>query len=191
MSEEKSGTVAQSVEQIPFKDEVEGSNPSSSTKIWKCTFCDEEFVNKEKFAGHRSGHVRKGDIPKKQPRKSDGICKVCGDCFPTKSMWAHVRRHNNYKTFDELSNYRAKKARLLEELGIICEVCAQTTWMGKPIPIEIDHIDGNSTNNTRENLRLICPNCHAQTSTYKGKNVGKNPDKKRAETLKKYQGKYR
>jgi hypothetical protein len=46
--------------------------------------------------------------------------------------------------------------------------------MGKPIPIELDHIDGNSDNNSAENLRLICPNCHAQTETYKVANKGKN-----------------
>lgn len=41
------------------------------------------------------------------------------------------------------------------------------------IPLEIDHIDGNSENNSEENLRLICPNCHSLTSTYRGANRGK------------------
>ena len=40
------------------------------------------------------------------------------------------------------------------------------------IPLEIDHIDGNSNNNSEENLRLICPNCHSLTSTYRGANRG-------------------
>lgn len=44
--------------------------------------------------------------------------------------------------------------------------------MGQPIPIELDHIDGNPENNELDNLRLICPNCHAQTPTYKGANKG-------------------
>ena len=40
------------------------------------------------------------------------------------------------------------------------------------IPLEIDHIDGNSENNSEDNLRLICPNCHSLTSTYRGANRG-------------------
>lgn len=40
------------------------------------------------------------------------------------------------------------------------------------IPLEIDHIDGNFENNSEENLRLICPNCHSLTSTYRGANRG-------------------
>jgi len=54
-----------------------------------------------------------------------------------------------------------------------CEICSTTKWNGKPIPLEVDHIDGNHENNVLSNLRLICPNCHAQTDTYKAKNRGK------------------
>jgi hypothetical protein len=53
-----------------------------------------------------------------------------------------------------------------------CELCFGSTWMGKPIPLELDHIDGDHDNNLLINLRIICPNCHAQTDTYCGKNIG-------------------
>ena len=53
-----------------------------------------------------------------------------------------------------------------------CEMCGITEWNGKPTPIELDHIDGNHNNNNLDNLRILCPNCHAQTDNYRGKNKG-------------------
>ena len=51
-----------------------------------------------------------------------------------------------------------------------CEVCNLTKWLGNKIPLELDHLDGNCHNHRLENLRIICPNCHAQTDNYCGKN---------------------
>jgi hypothetical protein len=53
-----------------------------------------------------------------------------------------------------------------------------------PIPIELDHIDGDNQNNNLENLRILCPNCHAQTSTYCGKNKNKAPNITNVEKIK-------
>jgi hypothetical protein len=50
-----------------------------------------------------------------------------------------------------------------------CEGCNNTEWLGKPIPIELHHIDGDNTNNVLENLQILCPNCHALTDNYAGK----------------------
>lgn len=47
-----------------------------------------------------------------------------------------------------------------------CEVCGIFEWNNRPLIMQLDHIDGNSHNHLLENLRLICPNCHAQSETY-------------------------
>lgn len=47
-----------------------------------------------------------------------------------------------------------------------CEICGITEWNGKPVPLELDHIDGNNSNHILNNLRIICPNCHHQTPTH-------------------------
>jgi len=68
---------------------------------------------------------------------------------------------------------------LQEQRGEGCEICGITEWNGKEIVLEMDHIDGNHKNNVPENLRMICPNCHSQTDTYKAKNKGNGRESRR------------
>lgn len=75
----------------------------------------------------------------------------------TKNISKHIRQH------------------LLEREGERCSLCG---WNEKHritghVPLEVDHIDGDSGNNTESNLRLICPNCHSLTSSYRNLNKGK------------------
>lgn len=55
--------------------------------------------------------------------------------------------------------------------GHQCECCGLEYWLDKPIPLELHHVDGNSLNNAMDNLKLLCPNCHALTDNYRGKNI--------------------
>lgn len=75
------------------------------------------------------------------------------------------------------SQYQSSKLRLrLLSENIFdhkCYNCETSTWMGCAIPLELEHKDGDSTNNELSNLTLLCPNCHALTSTYRGKNIRK------------------
>jgi hypothetical protein len=52
-----------------------------------------------------------------------------------------------------------------------CEKCNLSEWMGKDIPLELNHINGDNMDNRLENLEILCCNCHAQTSNWRGKNI--------------------
>jgi hypothetical protein len=62
-----------------------------------------------------------------------------------------------------------KKTKLILE-GRVCSICKRKSWLGQPIPLVMDHIDGKPSNNAWDNLRLVCGNCDMQLPTYKSKN---------------------
>ncbi|MCX4666967.1 HNH endonuclease [Streptomyces sp. NBC_01381] len=66
--------------------------------------------------------------------------------------------------------------RAMLEVGVpeCCALCGmKPVWLGCSLPLEVDHIDGDWHNNRVENLRLLCPNCHSVTDTYRGRAKGR------------------
>ena len=61
---------------------------------------------------------------------------------------------------------------LTETVGYKCAKCGLSDWLGEKITLQVDHIDGNASDNMPNNLRLICPNCHSQTKTFGARNKG-------------------
>ena len=67
------------------------------------------------------------------------------------------------------------KQRLIK-LGIkdeACEECGIRDWLGRPLSLELHHVNGDGKDHRLENLQLLCPNCHSQTDTWGGKNRGR------------------
>lgn len=92
------------------------------------------------------------DLPKKYNGKIE-LSEILAGKYPS---------YQTFKLHNRLLNEGIKENK--------CEICGISSWMDKPIQLQLDHIDGNPHNHKLENLRLLCPNCHSQTKTYCGKN---------------------
>ncbi len=165
---------------------------SKQEKEYICDVCNAKFETCSQLGGHRSGHTRRKEAVSinKFKQNARGKCLACNKQFETSHKLAGHRRLM-HASFESFKTDKRRKNYLLVERSLKCEICNLSEWMGKVIPIELDHIDGNSENNIKENLRLICPNCHAQTETYKGKNVGKIFNSERQLSIQRRYEKYR
>jgi hypothetical protein len=100
----------------------------------------------------------------------------------TGQLWSKGKKlgvSNRAKPLDEILienstffSSTALKNRLVRE-GVktwLCEECNNTEWNNQKIPLELEHCNGNNLDHRIENLKLLCPNCHAQTKFYRGRN---------------------
>jgi hypothetical protein len=122
--------------------------------IFNCLFCNKEnYKANWKPSGKYCSSKCQNDHQYKtfiEKWKSDPICGNVQ--YGTSS---HVKRY------------------IIEKYQSKCAECGISEWKGKPLTLTVEHIDGDAYNNKEENLTLLCPNCHSQTSTFGGRNKGK------------------
>ena len=112
--------------------------------------------------------------------KSGSIPERLKKVFDEKQIdYSHFKGHAWNKKEIEISeindfgvlNKTSIRNILLKERPYQCEYCGISDWMGNSLTLEVHHKDGNSNNNVRTNLILLCPNCHSQTDNWCHKNV--------------------
>lgn len=117
--------------------------------------------------------------------KKANKCKICGKeisfnrilCsnIQCSVQYKKIQRESKWENdggFGDMLNMRTPREYLISKRGRKCEICGTEKWMDKDVPLLVDHINGDSSDNTFKNLRIICPNCDAQLPTYKAKNKG-------------------
>lgn len=137
--------------------------------------------------GEKLGYSRKGNSGIAAAKKC--IAKFGLDC-------SHIRSIRNMKNgknanygridmnkFKKRSSCEKKpkrqsiRANLINIRGNRCENCGLEEWLGKPIPLQLHHKDGDGWNNELANLELLCPNCHAMTDNWCGRHSKCNGNK--------------
>lgn len=130
-------------------------------------------------------------------RKPAAFCRRCGKpcarrsyLFCSNACQKALEYEQNYSRWlageTAWVDGRGLRKALLQRYGCKCGVCGLTEWMGKPIPLEVNHKDGNSDDHRAQNLELICLNCHGQTPTYRALNYGKGRHSRRLRDRKYY-----
>lgn len=117
--------------------------------------------------------------------KEEMSCITCGKTFEYRrtsyNKYCTVKCQQRFQLLDRIRRWydgemgftnRTLRSMLKEVRPYACMTCGITEWNGRPIVLDVEHIDGNSENNSPQNVGFICPNCHSQTPTYKGANRG-------------------
>jgi len=151
----------------------------------KCELCGK--VHAESYGSGRfcsakcarsfSSKIKRSEINQKVSQKLKGrkfsltSSQVEDRSLKFKDTWirknAKVIENLRSLEFDKLSQPLKRRKILLEQNGKCAECGIDEFWNGKPLKFEVDHVSGDRTDNTRKNLRCLCPNCHSQTDTYK------------------------
>lgn len=125
-------------------------NKQRPVKTCKCQFCGKETPY----------------------RKGKQFCSsVCANHYFSEKKYLYFKENPEEFCRGNYVPRYAIREHILQEQNNVCAICnSEQTHNGKPLVFVLDHIDGDASNNRRENLRMICPNCDSQLDTYKSKN---------------------
>lgn len=154
------------------------------TKEWLEELCAESYSYSEvlRKAGRKPGGGSNETLKKKILEYNIDVSHFTGRSWQKRPDYkprvGTKEKYSLEEVFKEHSTISQKVLRgYVERHKVVPYKCSNCGcdghWQNGIISLELDHIDGDNTNNLIENLRYLCPNCHALTETYRGKNKGK------------------
>jgi hypothetical protein len=156
-----------------------------------CLYCQEALPYKKRFnvfcnhscsAKKNNRNIDKPCLNCNTITKNPVYCtKKCANEYRWNVIYQKITTEGKLLNIPSGYGYNAvvSKRYLVETRGHCCEICKGDTWMGKPMPLVLDHINGNPTNHNLDNVRLVCGNCNMQLPTFCGKNIGNGRTKHR------------
>jgi Zn finger protein HypA/HybF involved in hydrogenase expression len=141
-----------------------------------------EIINAKvslKLTGRPSNHIGYKQTPEAISKRLAGFTPEKRKAAAEKSSNTYLNKYKN-TAFEDLS-IGQKKKRIKEEQNFTCNRCGLSEWLGIQIKLEVEHKDGNTSNNIRSNLVALCPNCHSLTPTWR---KSKGAKKRVCESLK-------
>ena len=172
------------------------SRLQSYSKEWLMELCQESYSLSEvlRKAGRKPGGSNQEILRKKIEEYQIDISHFTGQSWnkgktmKDDSRIVSTEKYELSEVFCKNSPVTQRVLRGYVERHNILDHCCQNCgcdghWQNGIIALEIDHIDGDNTNNEVSNLRYLCPNCHALTETYRGRNKALKAQKKCLETI--------
>lgn len=126
----------------------------------KCFICQQLNCKQETLNSYlkKMGIEYAGQQNKKGQHKGTNVYRPASFYFDNKHAI------NSHKLKEKIIKDGLKKAE--------CEICKNSSWLGLPLPLELHHINGNHSDNSYENLQILCPNCHSIQNGNSGASVG-------------------
>lgn len=149
-----------------------------------CYNCKKSTKN-NKFCS-RSCSVSYSNRENPKVKKTGHVCSYCKNIYFNKTnknqKYCSIKCRYAYKyhlaelNIQQITNPKTIRKYLISKNGNFCNICniSAENWNGSNLVLIVDHIDGKADNNDLRNLRLVCPNCDSQLSTFKGRNKGKS-----------------